>query len=333
MNLLERYLQAVGEHLPGRGKADTLAELRTNLIAEIEGREEELARPLTEDEVAALLARHGRPVLVAARYRPQQFLIGPGLFPLYWLTLKKSLPLVVLAYTAVQVFAFAANSGGFRLGLAIGHFPTVLLIFWAVMTLGFAAFEYAQGRYIGPVHWTKPWDPRDLPDATDDKAPSMAGRIADLVVSLLFIAWLLAVPNQLFLILGPGAALQQFHVGVAPAWHTIYWQIAALFALTIPLKIAALYRTSARWRGWLALATHALGTLALAVVVEARMYLVPLHGAGSAPSVANLALVSYSINLSFRIALAVSVIKFVWDLFQLLRADSRSRQAGCAAIW
>ena len=35
MDLLERYLQAVGEYLPARTKADTLAELRENLLAEM----------------------------------------------------------------------------------------------------------------------------------------------------------------------------------------------------------------------------------------------------------------------------------------------------------
>ena len=35
----------------------------------------------------------GRPMLVAARYLPQQYLIGPGMFPIYWYTLKKSFPL------------------------------------------------------------------------------------------------------------------------------------------------------------------------------------------------------------------------------------------------
>jgi hypothetical protein len=33
MDLLERYLQAVGEHLPARSRADTLAELMANLEA------------------------------------------------------------------------------------------------------------------------------------------------------------------------------------------------------------------------------------------------------------------------------------------------------------
>src|SRR5277367_3330872 len=102
MDLLERYLQAVGQYLPLKGKDDTLAELRANLLAEIEGREEELGRPLNEAEVASVLEQHGRPVVVASRYLPQHFLIGPGLFPLYWFTLLKSLPLVALAYAVAQ---------------------------------------------------------------------------------------------------------------------------------------------------------------------------------------------------------------------------------------
>ncbi len=77
-NLLERYLQAVGQYLPTKGKDDTLAELRANLLAEMDGRVEELGRALNEDEVAAVLEKHGSPPVVAARYLPQQSLIGHG---------------------------------------------------------------------------------------------------------------------------------------------------------------------------------------------------------------------------------------------------------------
>src|ERR1700727_1880270 len=103
MELLERYLQAVGQYLPAKGKMDTLAELRENLLAQMEGREEELGRPLTQGEVADVLERHGHPVLVAARYLPQQHLIGPQWFPIYWFTLKKSFPFVALVYSAIYV--------------------------------------------------------------------------------------------------------------------------------------------------------------------------------------------------------------------------------------
>ena len=69
MDLLARYLHAVGQYLPAKGNDDTLAELRANLLAEMENREEELGRPLNEVEVAAVLEHHGRPAMVAARER------------------------------------------------------------------------------------------------------------------------------------------------------------------------------------------------------------------------------------------------------------------------
>jgi hypothetical protein len=51
-DLLARYLQAIGDHLPAATRADVLAELRANLQAQLDDRAEELNRPFTESEVA-----------------------------------------------------------------------------------------------------------------------------------------------------------------------------------------------------------------------------------------------------------------------------------------
>jgi hypothetical protein len=59
MDLLERYLQAVEQYLPAKGKEDTLAELRANLLAQMEDKAEMLGRPLTEEEEAEVLRGHG----------------------------------------------------------------------------------------------------------------------------------------------------------------------------------------------------------------------------------------------------------------------------------
>ena len=56
MDLLERYLQAVGQHLAAGTKEDVLAELRVNLQAEMDDLAEEKQRPLTESEVAEINA-------------------------------------------------------------------------------------------------------------------------------------------------------------------------------------------------------------------------------------------------------------------------------------
>ncbi len=320
MDLLERYLKAVGQYLPAKGKDDTLAELRANLLAEMEGREEELERPLNEAEVASVLEQHGRPVIVASRYLPQHFLIGPGLFPLYWYTLVKSFPLVVLAYAVAQAANFIFVGGSVGIGAAIGHFPYVLFTFWGVVTLGFAVFEYGQGRYFQQIKLEKAWDPRELPNKAESKGPSFASRVADLIVSVLMVSWLISVPNHPYLVLGPGASLQAFSLGLAPTWHALYWQIVGLLLLMLPLKAAAIF-VGAKWRRGLELTTQAIGILILLVIVQARSYFVPLSEGSNAPSLANLAQVNYSVNLGFKIALAVCVIKFLWDLWE---AVSRS---------
>ena len=88
MDLIERYLTAVGVLLPRTGRADILAELRDVLINRREEKQDELGRPLTRDEDAALLRAFGHPISVAGRYGRQQYLIGPDLYPLYIVAVK-----------------------------------------------------------------------------------------------------------------------------------------------------------------------------------------------------------------------------------------------------
>jgi hypothetical protein len=88
MGLIERYLQAVKFWLPRRQKNDIIAELSADIYAQIEEREAELGRKLTEAEVEAQLKQRGHPLLVANRFQPQGYLIGPGFFPVYCFVLK-----------------------------------------------------------------------------------------------------------------------------------------------------------------------------------------------------------------------------------------------------
>lgn len=329
MDLLERYLQAVGQHLPAKGRSDTLAELRANLLAQIEGREEELGRPLTETEVAKILEEHGRPVLVAARYMPQQYLIGPGLFPVYWLTLKRSLPLVILAYALAQAITLIfQGADGYRFWAAVADLPRVIFIFWGVMTLGFGIFELAQGRYFAEIKISKNWNPFDLPPlAAEDKRPFWTSGLADLAVHVLGIAWLLAIPYKPSLLLGPGLGiLHVMPVGLTPGWHIVYWQIIALLALMVPLKAARLYIRPGRWRNGLQIAEQVLGIGILVVLVMARTYFVPV--AGMTPhNLASLDAFNALVNLAFKIALAVRVVKVLWDIGKMITGSVAPRTA------
>src|SRR5277367_5023318 len=90
MQLVDRYLQAVKRLLPKAQQEDILKELQANILSEMDEREAELGRALTDDEQSAILSRQGSPTLVASRYRQDQrtftfgnVIIGPMVFPLY----------------------------------------------------------------------------------------------------------------------------------------------------------------------------------------------------------------------------------------------------------
>src|SRR6516164_9401632 len=98
MELLDRYLQAVKKHLPWQRQDDIIAELRANLESQLEEREAELGRPLTGPEAEAWIKQLGPPMQMAARYQPQQYLIGPAVFPIYWFVLRTALLWATVIY-------------------------------------------------------------------------------------------------------------------------------------------------------------------------------------------------------------------------------------------
>src|SRR5450631_682847 len=102
MELLDRYLQAVKKHLPLKRQDDIIAELRANMESQIEDKESELGRPLDTKELEDLLRKMGPPILVAGRYQPQQYLIGPAVFPIYWYVLRIAFLWATIIYAIVN---------------------------------------------------------------------------------------------------------------------------------------------------------------------------------------------------------------------------------------
>src|SRR6266852_7973509 len=126
MDLINRYLQAVKFWLTKNQKQDIIAELAEDLRSQIEDREAELGRQLNESEVAELLKQRRRPVLVANRYRPQQHLIGPVLFPIYLFVLEVVAGFYLLPWVLVwiTVAIFRPVHPGQSLIATIGSFLT-----------------------------------------------------------------------------------------------------------------------------------------------------------------------------------------------------------------
>jgi hypothetical protein len=283
MELLDRYLQAVKKHLPRNRQDDILAELRANMESQLEDKEAELGRPLTQGEAEDWLRAMGPPVFVASRYRPQQYLIGPALYPLYLYVLRVALPWAIAIYAVVNaVLIVFSTPGAPSIADAVMRLPGVLLTVAAWVTLTFAAFEFVATRYpekCPPVAgMTGPWSPSSLPPLekteNDGKPRSYAHAVAEVVFGCILLVWLLLIPRHPFLLMGPGAiVLEVVPFRLADAWWTFYWWIIALNAMQLAWRIIDLLRGA--WTYPLKIQHIVLKTLGLVPVV--LMLLVPDH--------------------------------------------------------
>ena len=180
MELVERYLQAVRFWLPKAQREDISAELSENIHSQIEERESSLGHKLTESEVAEILKQHGRPFLVANRFRPQQYLIGPALFPTYVLVLKMAALFYVLPWVLVWI------------GLRLSHVPVgpVGTTFWGLfggITVVFVILERIQAK----SGFLENWDPRKLPPVRDPNKIPRSTSITEITANLIFLIWMI----------------------------------------------------------------------------------------------------------------------------------------------
>ena len=216
MNLLDRYLLAVKKYLPWKRQDDVLAELKANLESQLEEKESDLGRPLTPDEMQDWVKHLGAPMVMAARYQPQQYLIGPTIFPMYWWVMRLALLWCLVIYSVVRAVEILANSpsGPAVLEAVLGA-PWSLLVTAAWVTAVFAAVEFATthslAKFPANVLGNVDWSPGTLPTAEDSavegKRPrSHAHAVGEVVFGFLIVIWLLLIPGHPYVLMGPGAA-------------------------------------------------------------------------------------------------------------------------------
>lgn len=258
MELLDRYLLQVKRHLPWVRQDDIIAELKTNLESQLEDKEAELGRPLTQAEVEAWLKQMGPPIHVAARYQPQQYLVGPTLFPIYWYVLRLALAWCAVIYVFAKVAEITANGWSGESALhAIVQLPWVLLINAAIVTLIFAGIERA-GKWdpqkLFPLAGAQAAWPQGLVSSFDasldeqNKKQTYARAVAEVIFRWIFLVWLLLAPYHQFLWLGPSARyVTALPYVLAPVWWWCYWCVVALNGIELAWHAADLWRGN--WRG------------------------------------------------------------------------------------
>ena len=236
MELVDRYVHAVKRHLPADQQDDIVNELTDDILSQIKDKEEELGRPLDEGEQEAVLKHYGHPYLLAARYRPQQSLIGPALFPFYFPALKIALG-GAFGVTVIVAFAIGLAKQAPDLILPrIMGFPAVAVqvIFW--VTLVFAVADYWQAR----LNLFDKWSPRTLPPVDTRRPVKRRNLGIEIVINILVIAWWLQIPTYPFLMLGPAESF----LGLSPAWPRLYYAALLPPVVSALMAIGGLVRPS-----------------------------------------------------------------------------------------
>ncbi len=164
-DLVERYIHQVGRYLPGKERADIEAELRSQIHDQLEDR---CGKTPTEADVAAVLSELGDPRRMAVSYGGEQYLVGPELYPVMMMVLRRGWVIVPPIAILVRVLAT-------MLGDDAGNFITLLLesiggafqatfLFTAIVVLIFAILERS-GEDLDEITGNDTgFDPRDLPE-------------------------------------------------------------------------------------------------------------------------------------------------------------------------
>jgi hypothetical protein len=315
MDLIERYLASVRILLPKSKRDDIAAELRDVLTGRREEQATELGRPLTQEEEERLLRDFGHPVVIAGRYRPQQYLIGPDLYPVYAFVLKLVLVIVGASALLVGVVNAVATSGagGAAAQMAItiawnGAFNAV-----AAVTIIFATLQ----RYSPRLRLLSDWRARDLPALRKARRATWFDHLAGIVANVVFILWWTGALQLSPLI--PLNADQGLHLSLEPMWQDLHWPVLGLAAGAIAIHGLRLMREESRRLASVIDLALQFGFLIVAGLALRAGHWITVTGTGlPAQAVSD---VDRGMNIGLEVALIVilciAVIRAGYDLWRL----------------
>lgn len=222
--MIDRYVNEVGENLPRKMRADIEMELRSLLLDALEERAE--AEPSAK-ETAAFLQEFGSPETIAAQYRPAESLIGPQLFPTYKVVVTITVSIIGVLHLLLLGVALWSSDGADWLDTVlnlIASFGRSVILNAGIVTLIFALIERAAGDSLTlQEKKAKEWDPFALPPVKDPDRVKRGDLIASVFFGLIFLVWLNFFPNWL-----SGASFGEEVTGI---WVLVTPEVMALIPL------------------------------------------------------------------------------------------------------
>ena len=191
--LLKRYLLGVQKELGGKQGEDIAAEIESYIGDLLEERYSS-AEEIGTVELEAVLKEMGAPRKVARQYGPQRYLIGPRLFPVYWLVLR-----ILIAVVAGSLALSYFISIGIQQEMApalgflefLGSLFSGLLAAAGAVTFVFAGIEYGiENHELDEIKEMDDFKLSDLPDLPEkEHVFRPIGAIAEIIVTILGMAF------------------------------------------------------------------------------------------------------------------------------------------------
>jgi hypothetical protein len=220
--------------------------------------------------------------------------------------------------------------------------PGILITVAAWVTAAFAAFQYISDRYpdkcpdflaSGP-HWSPATlPPLEKPTERTGKRRNLVTAVAEFVVEIAVLVWLLLIPSNPFLLLGPGAAyLRHSPVAVLPVWIVFYWAVIA-FNL-VQLAWHGYNLLTDNWRSPSVvqrLVIKGLGIVPIAILVAAPGHIYFTLSADQSvhlPANFDMVAINHGFAAGASVVACIVCIQFAWDLWKAAHpAQSRQFQA------
>lgn len=358
MDLIDNYLSAVRPLLPGDQRDDIIEELDGVLRGRVDEKAAELGRKLSPREIEAVLAAYGHPFMVAGRYGPQHTLIGPELYPLWWLGARAAVGVDVIVHVvrvvAIVMTAPEADNIGSRLTSLWGSFWSFGFLLIGALTVALAVVERFKLQPFGTWKPSSTTGIGSLGDLADPatfgfyrgkprKAPSRVESGGAVIGSLIGVVFWAALPwifdwgPVVFgkVVIAPLSTFEVAGLALGPIWFPTLWAMLLVSALLqLAAHVAEFVRPTDRPAAMLIRVLAALLGLATAIVALTHGPLFVIDGAaGRALSDA------FRISQSVEIALWVIALAYfinatwnVWRFIDLRRAGGAGKAQSSGAV-
>ncbi len=294
MKLIDRYISEVADRLPEKMRDDLSKEIRSLIEDTLEDRAKASGKSVDDEVlVSEVLKEFGSPSKMAASYLPPRYLIGPRLYPIFWLVFRIVLGITALVWVITLGVNLAENVTSVQAGVdlavrSIADFFGSAMVVLGNIVLIFAIIEWLMPKVTKEKESN--WDPRSMEDRREQDKVSLAELIAGIVFTLIVMLVFNVYPQWI----GVGF-LDNGQITFSPILTEAFFRflpvLNVLWILEL-VKYAILIREN-KWTGftrWMDIGLHVAGiAIAAAMLAGAPIAVLPANSVlGSEPDLINL---------------------------------------------